>query len=273
MVFYNLNAGICTNQTKKDTKRCLTAGVEIAGFTAWNFIGFVAIILVWMYSKMAEAWCAHAFDHGSITLLIWPTTTALPKCGRKFWSHPLKDFAVIYAMNNHFYQSRHRMWNGPYGEWGSRKYLLSSLDQSLETFETGLCRHLLFSPSRPQQSNRGNHGRSCNCCFLQGLYVAFQIIMYIRDPKVLTILQSNCVCPVWSTNPNIPCLWENRKRGLVRCWMPTEWAVSHILLFGTGLFTDRYLGGIPENSRLLKVMGFLQKEGSIKGQDWACTQT
>ena len=40
------------------------------------------------------------------------------------------------------------MWPGPYGEWGSRKYLLASLDQSLRRHGARLCRHLLLAPLR-----------------------------------------------------------------------------------------------------------------------------
>ena len=39
------------------------------------------------------------------------------------------------------------MWPGPYGEWGSRKYLLSSLDQSLQADGARIRRHLLFPPT------------------------------------------------------------------------------------------------------------------------------
>ena len=39
------------------------------------------------------------------------------------------------------------MWPGPYGEWGSRKYLVASLDQTFKADETGLRGHLLFPPA------------------------------------------------------------------------------------------------------------------------------
>ena len=51
------------------------------------------------------------------------------------------------------------MWDGPYGEWGSRKYLLSSLDQSLKRMRLNYVDIFLFSPTRPGYSSRRNHGR------------------------------------------------------------------------------------------------------------------
>jgi hypothetical protein len=50
------------------------------------------------------------------------------------------------------------MWPGPYGEWGSRKYLLSSLDQSLKRHGARLCRHLLLPPLRPRHAAGGDDG-------------------------------------------------------------------------------------------------------------------
>ena len=52
------------------------------------------------------------------------------------------------------------MWPGPYGEWGSRKYLLASLDQSLEPHGARLRRHLLLAPLRPRHAARGDDGRA-----------------------------------------------------------------------------------------------------------------
>ena len=50
------------------------------------------------------------------------------------------------------------MWPGPYGEWGSRKYLLASLDQSLRRHGARLRRHLLLAPLRPGDAARGDDG-------------------------------------------------------------------------------------------------------------------
>ena len=52
------------------------------------------------------------------------------------------------------------MWPGPYGEWGSRKYLIASCDQSLKRHGARLCRHLLFPPLRSRHAARGDHGRA-----------------------------------------------------------------------------------------------------------------
>ena len=52
------------------------------------------------------------------------------------------------------------MWPGPYGERGSRKYLLASLDQSLAPHGPRLRRHLLLPPQRSRHAARGDDGRA-----------------------------------------------------------------------------------------------------------------
>ncbi len=52
------------------------------------------------------------------------------------------------------------MWPGPYGDWGSRKYLLASLDQSLAAHGPRVRRHLLLAPRRSGHAARGDDGRA-----------------------------------------------------------------------------------------------------------------
>ena len=67
---------------------------------------------------------------------------------------PYRDELVIST------KAGYDMWPGPYGEWGSRKYLLASLDQSLRPHGPRLRRHLLLAPLRPRHAARGDAGRA-----------------------------------------------------------------------------------------------------------------
>ena len=67
---------------------------------------------------------------------------------------PYRDELVIST------KAGYDMWPGPYGEWGSRKYLLASLDQSLAPDGPRLRRHLLLAPLRPRHAARGDDGRA-----------------------------------------------------------------------------------------------------------------
>ena len=67
---------------------------------------------------------------------------------------PFRDELVIST------KAGYDMWPGPYGDLGSRKYLLSSLDQSLRAHGPRLRRHLLLAPLRPGHAARGDDGRA-----------------------------------------------------------------------------------------------------------------
>ena len=67
---------------------------------------------------------------------------------------PYRDELVIST------KAGYDMWPGPYGEWGSRKYLLASLDQSLAPDGPRLRRPLLLAPLRPRDAARGDAGRA-----------------------------------------------------------------------------------------------------------------
>ena len=67
---------------------------------------------------------------------------------------PYRDELVIST------KAGYLMHAGPYGEWGSRKYLLSSLDASLQRMGARLRRHLLLAPLRPGHPAGGDDGRA-----------------------------------------------------------------------------------------------------------------
>ena len=67
---------------------------------------------------------------------------------------PFRDELVIST------KAGYDMWPGPYGDFGSRKYLLASLDQSLEAHGPRLRRHLLLAPARPGHAARGDDRRA-----------------------------------------------------------------------------------------------------------------
>ena len=63
---------------------------------------------------------------------------------------PYRDELIISS------KAGYDMWPGPYGDLGSRKYILASAEQSLRADERGLRRHLLLAPRRPGDADRGD---------------------------------------------------------------------------------------------------------------------
>ena len=84
----------------------------------------------------------------------------------------------------------YRMWPGPYGEWGCRKYVLASLDQSLQAAGPRLCRHLLFAPLRSGDAAGGDDG-ALDQAVRQGkaLYVGISSYSAAKTAEAAAILR------------------------------------------------------------------------------------
>jgi L-glyceraldehyde 3-phosphate reductase len=152
------------------------------------------------------------------------------------------------------------MWPGPYGEWGSRKYLLSSLDQSLARL--GLEYVDIFYSHRPDPDTPVEETMSAlDAAVRQGKAIYAGISNYKPDQteKAVTILKSL----------GSPCLIHQARYSMFDRWIEDgltdrlrSEGVGCICFspLAQGLLTDRYLNGIPEGSRASKAGTFLKKE-------------
>ena len=151
------------------------------------------------------------------------------------------------------------MWDGPYGDWGSRKYLLSSLDQSLERM--GLDYVDIFythrpDPNTPLEETLG----ALDTAVKQGKALYAGISNY---PAEITKAASEILREMGT-----PCLIHQPKYSMFERWVEQdlldvleEEGIGCIAFspLAQGMLTDRYLSGIPEDSRVSKQHGFLQK--------------
>lgn len=155
------------------------------------------------------------------------------------------------------------MWDGPYGEWGSRKYLLSSLDQSLQRM--GLDYVDIFYSHRPDpQTPLEETMGALDAAVRSGkaLYVGISNYSAADSRKAFEILDSL----------GTPCLIHQPKYNMFERWVEEELldlleekGVGCIPFspLAQGLLTDRYLDGIPEGSRIAGESIFLGKENLI----------
>jgi len=151
------------------------------------------------------------------------------------------------------------MWPGPYGEWGSRKYVLSSLDQSLQRM--GLDYVDIFYSHRPDPDTP-----------LEETMMALD--QAVRSGKALYVGISNYPADMTKEAARIlkelgtPCLIHQPKYSMFVRWVEDE--LMDVLEeegigcipfspLAQGLLTDKYLNGIPKDSRAAKSWGFLQK--------------
>lgn len=165
---------------------------------------------------------------------------------------PYRDELVISS------KAGYLMWPGPYGEWGSRKYLIASLDQSLKRM--GLDYVDIFyshrpDPETPLEETMGaldhivRSGRA--------LYVGISSYSPEQTREAARILKSL----------GTPCLIHQPVYSMFNRWVEDglldtlrEEGIGCIPFspLAQGLLTDKYLKGIPEGSRASKAHGFLK---------------
>jgi L-glyceraldehyde 3-phosphate reductase len=142
------------------------------------------------------------------------------------------------------------MWPGPYGEWGSRKYLLASLDQSLARMGldyVDIFYSHRFDPQTPLEETLG----AIDAVVRQGkaLYAGVSSYSAERTSEAVRILR-DLGTPLLIHQPSYSMLNRWIEEGLLD--VLGEEGVGCIVFspLAQGLLTDRYLRGIPEDSRV-----------------------
>jgi len=152
------------------------------------------------------------------------------------------------------------MWEGPYGEWGSRKYLLASLDQSLKRM--GLDYVDIFYSHRPDPHTPLEETMmALHTAVQQGkaLYVGISNYDAEQTTRAVDILeQLGTPCLIHQPRYNLFDRWV--ENGLLDVLEKRGVGCIPFSPLAQGLLTDRYLKGIPEGSRIAGESIFLKKE-------------
>jgi L-glyceraldehyde 3-phosphate reductase len=150
------------------------------------------------------------------------------------------------------------MWPGPYGNWGSRKYLMASLDQSLKRM--GLDYVDIFYSHRPDPRTPIEETMGALVDIVRqgkALYVGISNYDDVQAGAALAVLKEH----------KVKCLIHQPKYSMFERWVEPkllplleEEGVGVIAFspLAQGLLTNRYLNGIPEDSRAARATGFLQ---------------
>ncbi|HKZ69128.1 MAG TPA: L-glyceraldehyde 3-phosphate reductase [Anaerolineales bacterium] len=167
---------------------------------------------------------------------------------------PYRDELIISSKAGYF------MWPGPYGEWGSRKYLVASLDQSLKRMGldyVDIFYHHRPDPDTPLEETQGaldyivRSGRA--------LYAGISSYSPEQTKQAASILHSL----------GTPCLIHQPSYSILNRWVEdglldvlAQEGIGCIAFspLAQGMLTDKYLAGIPEGSRASKPHGFLRPE-------------
>lgn len=150
------------------------------------------------------------------------------------------------------------MWPGPYGEWGSRKYLLSSLDQSLKRMGldyVDIFYSHRYDPDTPLEETMGALATAVR----QGkaLYAGISSYSAEKTREAIAILKDMGI-PLLIHQPSYSMLnrWVEKK--LLKTLEDEGVGCIPFSPLAQGLLTDKYLKGIPENSRALKADSFVK---------------
>ena len=143
------------------------------------------------------------------------------------------------------------MWDGPYGDWGSRKYLLSSLDASLKRMGlqyVDIFYHHRPDPETPLEETMGALASAVNSG--KALYVGLSNYDGERLSKATEIL-NELHCP-FVINQNRYSIFDRtiEQNGLKETAVRLKKGIIAFSPLAQGILTDRYLKGIPEDSRI-----------------------
>lgn len=168
---------------------------------------------------------------------------------------PFRDELIISS------KAGYLMWPGPYGEWGSRKYLLASLDQSLKRMGleyVDIFYSHRFDPDTPLEETMGALDQAVRSG--KALYAGISSYSPEHTREAARILREM----------GTPCLIHQPRYSLFDRWIEDgllealdETGMGSIVFspLAQGLLTNRYLQGVPEDSRAAKSHGHLQQEG------------
>ena len=231
-------------------KQCGRSGLKLPAisFGLWQNFGHDAA------EATCRELCRKAFDLGITHFDLANNYGPPPGSAESFFGRMLKtDFAPYRDELIISTKAGYLMWPGPYGDLGSRKYLISSLDQSLKRMGldyVDIFYSHRYDPDTPLEETMG----ALDSVVRQGkaLYVGLSSYNSKRTREAVEILDEL----------GTPCLIHQPSYSMLNRWIEDDGLLDTLedLGIGTipfsplaqGLLTDKYLQGIPEGSRATK---------------------
>jgi L-glyceraldehyde 3-phosphate reductase len=233
--------------TKMTYRRCGESGLQLPAISLglWHNFGYDANF------ENQRSICHAAFDHGITHFDLAnnygpPAGSAEEAFGKILRSdlNGYRDELIISSKAGYY------MWPGPYGEMGSRKYLVASCDQSLKRMGldyVDIFYSHRFDPDTPLEETMGaldyivRSGRA--------LYVGISSYNSQRTREAAAILKSlGTPCLIHQPSYNIINRWVE-KDGLKDTLQDLGIGSIAFTPLAQGMLTDKYLNGIPEGSR------------------------
>ena len=214
--------------------------------------------------KNMKALCFTAFDHGITHFDLANNYGPEPGSAERNFGRILKEDLGAYRDEILVStKAGYVMWDGPYGNWGSRKYLLASLDQSLKRMGleyVDIFYHHRMDPDTPLEETMGALASAVQSG--KALYVGLSNY----DGKTLSeaaAILKDLSCP-FVINQNRYSIFDRtvEKNGLKKTTGILKKGLITFSPLAQGQLTDRYLNGIPEDSRI-RTDGRFLKESTL----------
>lgn len=242
--------------TKMMYRRCGRSGLKLPALSLGLWHNFGGVDVYENYRSILHV----AFDHGVTHFDLAnnygpPPGSAEENFGRILHHdfHAYRDEMIIST------KAGYTMWEGPYGDWGSKKYLVSSLDQSLKRMKldyVDIFYHHRPDPETPLEETMA----ALDLVVRQGkaLYAGISNYRPEEAAKAIALLKEL----------GTPCLIHQPRYSMFERWV--EDGLLDLLEsegvgcipfspLAQGLLTNKYLNGIPVDSRAAKVHGHLQE--------------
>jgi L-glyceraldehyde 3-phosphate reductase len=227
--------------------RCGRSGLHLPSISLglWHNFGFDEP------ADKGRAICRQAFDLGITHFDLANNYGPPPGSAEIAFGEILRgDFAGLRDELVISTKAGYRMWPGPYGEWGSRKYLLASLDQSLQRMGldyVDIFYSHRYDPNTPLEETMG----ALDTAVRQGktLYVGISSYNAQRTREALAILR----------RLGTPAIIHQPSYSMINRWIEDDGLLDVLdqeglgsIVFSPlaqGILTSKYLNGIPEDSR------------------------
>jgi L-glyceraldehyde 3-phosphate reductase len=243
--------------TSMEYRRCGKSGLKLPAISLglWHNFGHVDVFED--FRKMLH----YSFDRGITHFDLANNYGPPPGSAEENFGQILKsDFKGYRDEMIISTKAGYKMWEGPYGEWGSKKYLVSSLDQSLKRMKldyVDIFYHHRPDPDTPLEETMA----TLDLIVRQGkaLYVGVSNYFPEEMAKAVSILKEL----------GTPCIIHQPKYSMLVRWVEDgllnlleEEGIGCIPFspLAQGLLTNKYIHAIPSESRAAKSHGFLQKE-------------
>ena len=242
---------------------CGNSGLKLSSisFGFWHNFGINAD-----YDNMKQL-CFTAFDNGITHFDLANNYGPEPGRAEINWGRILKENFLPYRDELIIStKAGYEMWDGPYGNWGSRKYLLASLNQSLKRMGldyVDIFYHHRMDPDTPLEETMGALAQAVTSG--KALYVGLSNYNGKELEKATAIL-NDLKCP-FIINQNRYSIFDRtiEKNGLKETSARLKKGIIAFSPLAQGLLTDRYLHGIPEDSRISTDGRFI-KEGALTNE-------